>query len=96
MEQPPVIKKKSPLKYIIIGYILGVAEIVYGFILYNQFTKLEQHIGYTFRVKWLIKYSYKHFGKGLTCGLFIGTGVIIIAGITVWLINSRKKAKENI
>jgi hypothetical protein len=94
MEQAPVIKKKSKLKYIIIRYILGVAEIVYGFYLYHQFSNLENHGG-SIRIKWLIKYSYEHFGKGFTCGCFIGTGVIIIAGVSIWLIMSKKKAKEN-
>jgi len=91
MEQPQTPKKKSNLKYIIIGYLLGIGEIIYGFVLYHQFTELEQNGG-SIRIKWLIKYSYEHFGKGFTVGCFLGTGIIIIVGITVWLIKSKKKS----
>ena len=95
MEQQQNVKKKSKLIYFIIGYLLGIGEIIYGFVLYHQFTRLEQEPEYSFRIKWLIKYSYEHFGKGFTVGCFIGTGLIIIVGVTVWIILSRKKAKIN-
>ena len=95
MEKHQTVKKKSKLIYFIIGYLLGIGEIIYGFVLYHQFTRLEQEPDYSFREKWIIKYSYEHFGKGFTVGCFFGTGLIIIVGVTIWIIMSRKKVNEN-
>jgi len=88
-------KKKPKIKYIIIGYALGVLEFVYGIYMYHQFSHLEKYGG-TLRIKWVIKFLYENFGKEVTCGLMFFTGTVIIIGITIWLIISVNKAKKEI
>ena len=90
----PLIKKKKPkLKYIIIGYALGVLEFVYGIYMYRQFSHLEKYGG-TLRIKWIIKFLYETFGKEVTCGLMFFTGTVIIAGVTIWFAYTRKSNKK--
>jgi hypothetical protein len=88
------IKKKPKLKYIIIGYALGVLEFVYGIYMYHQFSHLEEYGG-TLRIKWVIKFLYENFGKEVTCGLMFFTGAVIIAVVTAWIIIGKKEQRKD-